>query len=50
MGTPYIFSLFNPVRQVKYFATVSLDEGGFGQVWHGLTAQGAPSSNQSHKA
>lgn len=40
MGTPYIFSLFNPVRQVKYFATVSLDEGGFGQVWHGLTAQG----------
>ena len=40
MGAPYIFSLFNPDRQVNYFATASLDEGGFGQVWHGLTEQG----------
>lgn len=40
MGARYDFSLFNPDRQVEYFATVLLDEGGFGQVWEGYTAQG----------
>jgi serine/threonine protein kinase len=40
MSTLYSFSLFNPVRQVTYFATACLDEGGFGQVWHGVTGQG----------
>lgn len=40
MGTTYIFSLFNPDRQVKYFAVSSIDEGGYGRVWLGLTAQG----------
>ncbi len=40
MGAPYSFSLFNPLRQVTYFATAVLDAGGFGEVWRGLTAEG----------
>jgi serine/threonine protein kinase len=42
MGTPYAFWLFNPERQVKYFAISLIDEGGFGQVWYGVTAEGLP--------
>jgi len=42
MGTLYVFSVFNPARQVKYFAVSSLDEGGFGKVWDGTTAEGLP--------
>jgi len=40
MGKLYTLTFFNPLRQVKYYATASLDEGGFGRVWRGLTAQG----------
>jgi len=40
MSTWYVFSLFNPERQMKYYAISPLDEGGYGQVWDGLTPQG----------
>lgn len=34
----YAFELYNPLRKVSYFAVSPLDEGGFGQVWAGVTA------------
>jgi len=30
-----IFPLFNPIRNVTYYATMKLAEGGFGEVWAG---------------
>lgn len=42
MSQPYKFYLFNPERQVRYYAVHGLDEGGFGYVWSGITDQGLP--------
>jgi len=36
----YQFYIFNPVRKVGYYATYLLDEGGFGQVWSGVSTLG----------
>ncbi|MBU6400131.1 MAG: serine/threonine protein kinase [Verrucomicrobia bacterium] len=36
----YPFKLFNSERQVEYFVLSVLDEGGFGQVWHGVMSTG----------
>jgi len=40
VGTGYSFSLFNPERQIAYFAHLGLGEGGYGSVWAGVTASG----------
>jgi serine/threonine protein kinase len=42
VGTPCSFSIFNPERQVAYFALSAIDQGGFGSVWSGITAWGEP--------
>lgn len=36
----YQFRVFNPNRKVHYYATYLLDQGGFGQVWSGVSATG----------
>jgi len=36
------FVLFNPARGTRYYAVVPLNQGGFGWVWSGTTAEGLP--------
>ena len=38
----YVFSFANPTRGTTYYAIVSLDSGGFGDVWAGLDNAGIP--------
>lgn len=38
----YLFDLFNPARQTRYFVIAPINEGGFGQVWSGVTEPGLP--------
>ena len=39
-STGCLFALWNPERQVHYYAVSALDEGGFGTVWDGFTSYG----------
>ncbi len=36
----FAFEIYNPARKARYYAAVPLDEGGFGQVWSGVTDYG----------
>jgi len=36
----YKFYIANPSRQIHYYAIYAIDEGGFGQVWSGISGTG----------
>lgn len=38
----YQFYVHNPIRNLDYYAINPIDEGGFGKVWNGVTADGLP--------
>ncbi len=42
MSDQHQFYVFNEQRGARYYAVRSLDEGGFGWVWSGTTAEGLP--------